>query len=111
MAQMTNIVSCFLMFHYMGPADLDICGVPMVESDAERGASAPGAAVVVILGVCILWLEKLDPVRGSGRNKSRCRPSRMCISVLRELVAVEDCLKNRIVFCKSSCKRSASTWR
>ena len=57
------------MFHYMGPADLDICGVPMVESDAERGASAPGAAVVVILGVCILCLQRRGHIDQRTRHR------------------------------------------
>lgn len=69
------------------------CGGPNSEPDWTL---CIGTDVAAILGVCILvWLEKLEPVRASAMmNRSRCRPSRMCMSVRKELVAVADCRRN-----------------
>jgi hypothetical protein len=57
-------------------------------------ASPPsGGADMVALGVW--WpvlLEKLEAL-----NRSRWSPSKMCMSILRELVCVADCRRNAIV--------------
>lgn len=73
------------------------------------------ATAIVGFGVCTLvLLEKLEFVLGSGVwNRSLCRPSRICMSILSELVAVADCRRNRIVLWNSDRRRSSSTklWR
>jgi hypothetical protein len=63
-------------------------------------ASPPsGGADMGSLGVW--WpvlLEKLEAILPSKGNRSRWSPSKMCMSILRELVCVADCRRNAIVF-------------
>lgn len=57
-----------------------------------------------------MLLEKLEFVRPSAiPNRSLWSPSRICMSLLSELVAVADCRKNAIVLLKSIRNRSSST--
>lgn len=64
-----------------------------------------GGAAIGSFGVCKLaLLEKLPVIFVStppGGNKSRWTPSKICMSVLREPVAVLDCRRNCIVLPKS----------
>lgn len=69
------------------------CGGTKFDSEPEWTLCI-GTDFAAILGVCILvWLEKLDPARVSDVKRSCCRPSKMRISVRKELVAVADCRK------------------
>lgn len=70
-----------------------------------------GGAAMGSLGIYNLeLLEKLPVVLTPARpNKSLDMPSRICMSVLRELVAVLDCLKKSMVRLNKTCNRSMGT--